>query len=696
MSAAIALHEPQLLLPQFEPKHWVYADFETFYDADYSLKKMTTCDYVRDPRFETIGCAIFDGEESAWMEHSELEAWVRTVPWHEVALVAFNAQFDGFVFAERYGVRPAFIVDPMCMARPYGFDGGVSLENLSERFGVGMKGKEVLEAKGKRRSDFSHEEWLRYGQYSLNDVFLMKAILDAMLADGFPESELWNIDKTIKMFTNPRLFIDEPLLKEYLAEEKARKAGLLSRIEMDRSIILSGDKFANELMKVGIDPPTKLSPKQKNPDGSAKAIWAFAKGDPGMQDLLEHPDDEVRWLAEARIALKSTINETRTERFLRVGANGRTVPVQLNYYGAHTGRWSGGGRMNFQNLERTNKKNPRKGILRKSLLAPLGQKIVAADSGQIEARIVAWLAGHEVLVEAFRQKRDTYSEFASEVYNRRVDRKLKPGEPGYNPDDETAGFVAKICVLGLGYGLGWVKLAMMFLQGAMGGPKVQFTELDAVNIGVDTTKFRSSSRKMETVAKLISRLSFEDLVVHCAVTEKIVYTWRNANDPIVDLWGEMEKVLEVISSDDPESFTFGPNGCLRTERHAIVLPNGMRLRYPGLKYQEDDSLGGFEGYSYLGQYGKVRVKAYGGSITENVVQALARIVVADQMLHVCAVTGFDPCLSTHDEWAFPVPDEKAPWVLHVLQEAMKTTPAWAAGLPLAVDGGFNQSYGLAK
>jgi DNA polymerase len=688
MTAALALHQPQLLLPQLEPKHWVFLDLETYYDAEYSLRKMTTCDYVRDPRFETIGVAVFDGEERAWMEHAEFEAWAKTVPWHEVALCCHNTQFDGFVLAERYGVRPAFLLCTMSMARSFGIDGGVSLENLAERFGVGAKGKEVLDAKGKHRSDFTYEEWQRYGSYSLNDVFLMKAILDSMLADGFPESELWLIDQTIKMFTNARLFIDEPLLRSYLAEEKARKAGLLQRVELDRSIVLSGDKFAKELMELGIDPPMKLSPKQTNENGSPKAIWAFAKSDPGMQELLEHEDDQVRWLAEARIALKSTINETRTERFLRVGGGGRTVPIQLNYYGAHTGRWSGAGRMNPQNLERTNKKNPRKGILRKALLAPHLHKIVAADSGQIEARITAWLAGHESLVQGFRENKDIYSSFASEVYNRPVDRKN-------NPEDETAGFVGKICILGLGYGLGWQKLSQMFLQGAMSGPKVQFRETDAVNIGVDITKFKASESKMNKVQAIASRLGFDDLVVHCAVTDKVVQKYRNANEPIVQLWHSMEDALEVMLEDD-ESFAFGPNNCLRTERHAIVLPNGMKLRYPGLKYQADDSLGGYEGYSYLGQYGKQRVRAYGGSITENVVQALARIIVADQMLHVRAVTGFEPCLSTHDEWAFPVPDAYAPWALHVLQEAMKTPPAWAVGLPLHVEAGFNQSYGLYK
>jgi hypothetical protein len=250
--------------------------------------------------------------------------------------------------------------------------------------------------------------------------------------------------------------------------------------------------------------------------------------------------------------------------------------------------------------------------------------------------------------------------------------------------------------LGLGYGLGWQKLSSMFLQGAMGGPKVQFTELDAVNIGVDLTRFRANDGKMKKVEAMVSRLNKDDLTVHCAVTDKVVQKYRNANEPITELWQTMERVLEVMCSEDGESFTFGPGDCLRTERHAIVLPNGMKLRYPGLKYQEEDSLGGYEGFSYLGQYGKKRVKAYGGSITENVVQALARIIVADQMLHVRAVTGEEPALATHDEWAWVPAVHRAEYVKHVVMESMRTPPAWAAGLPLAVEGGISHSYGLAK
>lgn len=688
MTAALAIRE-QLLVPQWEPKHTLHIDFETFWDQDYSLEKLGTSDYVRDPRFETIGVGVHDGEHRRWMEHEEFVAFAKTVPWHETAVSAFHAQFDGLILSHHYQCFPAFFFCPLSMARSFGLQDSNSLGEIARRLDVGEKGTEAIESKGLRRRDMPIEFWVRYGRYCLNDVELCKAVLER-LGDGFPESELWVINSIVQMFVRPRVFLDAPLLQDYLRDEKARKQGLLARVEKDKSIIMSGDKFAAELRALGVDPPKKPSPKKRNPDGSPVMIWAFAKSDPQMQDLLEDEDEEVRWLAETRIALKSTINETRTERFLKSGVlpDGqlRPVPVYLKYYGAHTGRCSGADKRNFQNLERTNKKNPKKGVLRKGLLAPFAQKFVAADSGAIEAKVNAWLAGHTTLIEAFANKADVYSEFMSEVMGRKVDRKN-------NPEDETLGFVGKICVLGLGYQLGWPKLAGMFLRGAMNGPPVQFGHDMVQQLGIDLNRFVEDEWKMKRVNEMVSRITKEELIVHCAVAEAIVKKWRALNKPIVELWGTMEHVLEAMLDDDAD-YTFGPGDCMRVKRHAIVLPNGMQLRYPGLKYSAafGEDRGGF---SYNGAYGQ-RKYTYGGSLTENVVQALARIIVTDQMLHIKATTGHDPALFTHDDLAYVVPDAEAASFSGYLQATMKVPPQWAVGLPLSVEGGFHQSYGGCK
>jgi DNA polymerase len=268
----------------------------------------------------------------------------------------------------------------------------------------------------------------------------------------------------------------------------------------------------------------------------------------------------------------------------------------------------------------------------------------------------------------------------SVVLNRHVDRKK-------NPEDELPGFIGKICVLGLGYNMGWPKLAENFLKGAMNGPPVKFGWDMAEQLGANVADFMGDAWKMEKLEKMITRVSKEDLVVHCAVTEVIVKKWRELNKPIVQLWKTMENVLEAMLEDEAD-YTFGPNECLRVVRHAIVLPNGLKLRYPGLR--------DVDGYSYLGGYGKQRQYIYGGKLTENVVQALARIIVTDQMLHIKATTGEDPALFTHDELAYLIPDARARAFCDYLHQTMKVAPAWAAGLPLAVESGAHQSYGLCK
>lgn len=692
MTAALAIQAPQLRVPDFTPEHRLVLDFETFWDADYTLRKMTTIDYITDPRFETIGVSVYDGDEAIWFEHHEFAEWARTVPWEKTSVLAHNALFDGGVMSYRYGIHPAILLCTMSMARAYGIDGGVGLENLGGHFGVGKKGDDVEKAKGKHRRDFTKEEWLRYGQYCLNDTALCSGIFDKMIEQGFPEPELYVISATLKMFTEPKLVLDLPLLTQYLSDEQRRKKGLLDRIEIDKSLVMSNDKFAAELRGLGVDPPRKVSvartKKARLADPKAPAVmgFAFAKTDPGMQELLEHEEDEVRWLAEARVAVKSTINETRTQRFLRLGQGGAAVGVALKWFGAHTGRWSATDKTNFQNLQRTNKRDATKGILRKALLAPFGKKFVAADSGQIEARITAWLAGDEELIELFAQNKDVYSAFASQVYGRHIDRKK-------NPEDELPGQVGKVGVLGLGYGQGWYKLAENFLKGAL-APPIQFGWEAAQQMGVDLNKWYQNEKKVEQVRGMVSRLPIEDLQVHCAVSNHVVNTYRNARRPIVELWKTMEQVLVAMLEDEAD-YTFGPNECLRVVRHGIILPNGLMLRYPGLAYSEEETQSMPEGFSYLAQYGKKRVHTYGGALTENVVQALARIVVSEQLLHMMSL-GFEPVTCTHDDISFIVPDAAANWLSYTLQETMKIAPSWAAGLPLSVEGGWHQSYGSCK
>ncbi len=702
-------------MPDFTPQYVLCIDFETHYDADYSLKKLGTEGYVRDPRFETIGVAVDDGEECTWFEDAEFRAWAKTIDWSKCAVIMHHAHFDGLILAHHYGIFPGFFFCTLSMARAIHGPGKIGLEYLMPKYGLGQKGHEVVEAKGKRRKDFTQAEWLQYGVYSMNDVRGTKGIFYAMTDGGeFPESELHLNDAIIRMFTEPVFQLDEPLLTQYLIDERKRKKEMLDRLsetpELLRSVLMSNDKFAELLWSLGIDPPKKISiAKTKaarlvDPKAEPVETYAFAKSDPGMQELLEHPEDQIRWLAEARVATKSTINETRTERFLRLGKSGQRMCVYLKASGAHTHRLSGADGTNWQNLERYNKKKPESGALRRAVVAPVGERVIVADSSQIEARKTAWLAGHEVLLKAFADKRDIYSELASVIYNRHVDRKK-------NPDDFLEGFIAKCAYLGLGYSMGYYTFAATLLRGMLGGPTVQFKWQDAENLDVDLDKFlggKTGERRIKRIKKMPSRITEDEKQLHCAVADKIVRIYRKENEPIVELWKLMGEVIETMYElGEDEQVSFGPGDCLFAERHAILLPSGLKLNYPGLEYRErrkkepeemdDEDEEEYEGgyYSYLGAHNQRR-KIYGGMLTENVVQALARIVITDQLLHIKAKYNRLPASFTHDELIYVAPEQHAAQMSRILEDTMKTPPSWAPGLPLASEGGFAQSYGLAK
>lgn len=676
-----------LIVPKFEPKHFVGIDFETFWDVDFTLKKLTTSDYIKDPRFEVLGAGVkIDGGAAEWLEEDQFRSWVTTWPWEETAIICQHAHFEGLISSWHYGFAPGFWLDTYSLSRALGLPGG--LDELALHFKVGEKGEGLVKSKGKHRKDFTAEEWEEFGDYCKNDIEITEGIIDKMLVD-FPEPELWLADLTIRLFTEPQLMIHEPRLREFLTWERERKEALLARIGLDKKTVGSNDKLAAAFVRLGAEPPRKLSLKAKNPDGSPKEGYAFAKSDPGMQELLEHENDEIRWLAEARIAVKSTQAETRAERFLRMGKDSALMPVYLKTWGAHTGRWTASDKTQFHNLQRTSKKDPRKGALKKALIAPEGQQVVAADSGAIEARGTAWLAGHETLLASFRENRDVYSEFASVAYGRPIDRKK-------NPEDELPGFLGKICCLGLGYGMGWSKLSLTLLAGAMGGAPVQLTEKDAETMGVDLDRYLSNERYAKQREKMVSRLNPEALGIHCACAEHLVKIYRAANDPIVQLWYQMEDVLATMESvEEGEEYTFGPGECMTIVRHGIILPSGFKLRYPGLRCSDEDSLFGKAGYSYLSKY-KQRQHIYGGLACENVIQGLARIVIGEQWLSLKAKYDYKACLSTHDEIVIVVDDAEAPLAKRRMIEEMKIAPKWAAGWPLHAEGGFSKAYGDAK
>lgn len=312
----------------------VTADLETFYDKNFSLSKITTEEYVRSEQFEVIGLGIkFDDGDPQWVPGPEVKEFLKAQDFSDSAILCHNTMFDGAILSWLYGVKPKLWLDTLCMARAlHGVDAGGSLKALAERYQIGVKGDEVIHAIGKRFCDFNPAELSRYGDYCCNDVELTYNLFSRM-ASVFPAKEIKLIDLTIRMFTEPVLGLNLSLLEQHLRDVRDRKAELLRSAGHEQGALMSNDMFAKLLQDMGVDPPKKISAR------TGKEAWAFAKTDEEFKALLDHDDVRVQALVAARLGVKTTLDETRTQRFIEIAKRG-ALPVPLKYYGAHTGRWS--------------------------------------------------------------------------------------------------------------------------------------------------------------------------------------------------------------------------------------------------------------------------------------------------------------------------------------------------------------------
>jgi len=543
-------------------------DFESYYSKTFSLSKLTTEEYIRSKSFEVIGVAVqSDGNDPVWYSGTKANTkkFLDQFDWASATAVAHNAAFDMAILNWHFDIRPKRIVDTLSMARAlHGTNVGGSLAALVQHYNLGAKGTEVNDALGKRRLDFTIDELARYGMYCKNDVVLTYKLLNKLIVD-FPAVELELIDLTVRMFTEPRLELDVEVLTSHLHEVVRAKERLLGKIVDSKEDIMSNPKLAGVLERLGVVPPMKTSLR------TGKQAYAFAKSDQGFKALLEHENPTVQAVVAARLGVKSTLEESRTQRFIDIAGRG-TLPIPLKYYAAHTGRWGGDDKINMQNL-------PKNSLLKQAIRAPDGYMLVDSDSSQIEARTLAWLAGQSDLVEAFERGEDVYKQMASKIYG-------KP-EQDITKDER---FVGKTTILGCGYGMGAEKFQAQL--------KV---------FGVET--------ELDECQRIIN--------VYRATYPKIVELWRYAGDALRAM------------QDGQTTNTLGVEGVLVVDgTEGIRLPNGLYLRYPNLRREDRKGEASGLVYDTKRGRAVVTTRIYGGKVVENVCQSLARIIIGEQMLMV--------------------------------------------------------------
>ena len=601
-------------------------DFETYYDQEYSLSKLTTEEYVRDTRFEVIGVAIkVNNEAVEWASgtNKQMAAYLNEFDWSNSMVLAHNTMFDGAILSWRYGIKPKAWADTLCMARAvHGTNAGGSLKALTERYRLGAKGTEVIAAKGMNRDDFSSAQLSKYGDYCINDVELTYKLFRIM-GKGFPKQELKIIDLTLRMFVEPELDLDLGLLEVHLDDTKENKDRLLEEAGVSKDDLMSNLKFAELLTELGVEPPTKVSLT------TGKETLALAKTDEGFKALETHEDVRVQSLVTARLGNKSTLEETRTQRFIDIAKRG-LLPVPIQYYAAHTGRWGGADKINIQNLP---SRGPNGKKLKNSIIAPEGYMIIDADSAQIEARVLAWLAEQDDLVEAFAKGEDVYKKMASDIYDIDEDKVTKDQR-----------FVGKTTILGAGYGMGAVRFK--------------------------------------------AQLQLSGFDMELKEARRVIKIYRDTNWKINHLWREAQNLLTELTKKNCRQTSLGKEGVLDivAAEKGVRLPSGLLLRYEDLSFETNE-----ENVQFTYKVRNGRNKIYGGKVVENVCQAIARCIIAEQMLKI--TKKYRVVMTVHDSVVCCVPETEVSDAQAYIEKCMRWTPDWAEGLPIDCESGVGRSYG---
>lgn len=622
----------------------VTLDFETYWDKDYSLSKMSTSEYVRDKRFEALSCSIKLGSYSPYCYFGD-EIWKGIdeikIRGGDVILLAHHTQFDGLILTHHYKYTPARWADTLSMSRlllPKYMK--KDLGAVAKYYGVANK-LDQPNFKGKHLKDLTDEDKKAIIAYNNGDVQSCYEIYEIVSKD-FPPTELEIIDMTIRMFTEPVLKVDLKLARQELKLEQLRKETAITASGVDIAVLSSNPKFATELGK-HVNVPMKPSPSVKD-----KFIPAIAKADDELQALRTHPNVNVVNLVEGRLAAKSVIGETRAARLITAGSRGFSLPVYYNYAMAHTLRFSGGDKLNFQNFKQQARVG---GALSSAIRAPKGFKMVRFDFSQIEARLTAWLAEEQWVLDAFFDLRDLYCEFASIAYGRPITKA-----------DIAERFVGKTCILGLGFGMGGLKLQSSLLQ-------------KSVDQGLPPVRL-----ELETCYRLVT--------TYRAQCQKIVALWKFLNDR------GLAAMMAGPGGADKQPLEYKG---VKFSKYKCTLPNGLSLLYPELK---GHVVGAHPMFASAQMYETVqdasyhaadgRSKIYGGLFLENIIQALARIIMTDVMLIIGRK--YRIVMMTHDEVVFLVPNKKAKDALEWALELASAPPDWAPDLPLAAEGSYSDRY----
>jgi len=653
----------------------LFLDYETFYKTranngskSFSLKGKTYVDYIFDERFHTTGLG-FAEDNNEWeyihtpddMQEFADDINKRRASGERIALVAHNTQFDGSILSWLYGTTFDFYFCTQLMAVQDNPTQSKSLANVAIRLWPNdpsmRKGVELASFDGVLYCEFTADDHKNMETYCVQDNFLMREIFFKFLGDGLPVGEIPAMHITLRACIEPQFRIKRSLLQEVQADEEHKKSTAVAEaiaychskhvIEVSPATFSSNPKYKALLERFCVVVPLKMNDKfQMTP--------ALGKGDPAyIKCQIANPHLEP--IFKARAEVKSTIALTRAKKMLAVAdmfaANCPTMaemPMFLNYYGAlNTGRWSGGQKLNQQNL-------PRGGKHRLSLRAREGYKIAVNDLSNIELRVNLWFCEQEDLLAQYEidMNFDMYSDLATDIFGFAVNKK----------DHKNERQMGKAGSLGLGYAMSWFGFQQYLASGPLG---------------------------------------MEPMFVPDEFAKGVKNAYDMKHYMIKNMWKEIEHyVLPVLEIGG--NYRFGRNKSCMAMEGKIHLPSGRVLHYPNTRSEMKETDWGMRRQftcdgARFDRFGvALRRNLHKGLIIENIIQAISRDVLNWQINNIerdFIVNDFGWVIgSVHDEVLTMSVDETVKQAFDNMQYNMRQVPEWGAGMPLASEGGYADDY----
>ena len=633
---------------QFLKDNYFVIDWETYYDKDCTIKGTTTWEYCKHERFHPylVGLAWGGGKDESWAGDPREFDWGRL---EGRIAVAHNRGFDYPVTlkAIEMGLMPDIEIkgwhDTSAMSCYLQL--GRSLQDaMRGAFDEDMS-KEVRDyMKGKTPEDIKAEgKWDDVVNYAKQDAVLEWRLLEHLYPQ-IPEIELELEDLTIRMgeegvkICEPTVEAGIDKLEKALWEAK-RNLPWYDQIDPDTKkpyVVYSQKALALECRKRGIPPPKSL-----------------AQGDKETEKWVAKYKDKLNFVADMQ-------NYNRINKHLktlktmhdRINMHGR-MPYSLMYFGAEvTGRWSGAGGFNMQNLPRDTKFGVN---IRNCIKAPDGHSFIVSDLSQIEARLIWACVGDTESLDLVRKGYNPYEAHAINTMGW-TGGKLKDEDPDLY-------LLAKTRVLQLGYGCGWHK----FYETVQSFGQLKILEGEyALGDKKRFTNFLDSYQK-----KYLAWFNAADSITkkHWVNAFIQVMDYRDKNPKIVKKWREYDS--EYKSRNDGDDMQ-------------IELMNGRLINFWNIREEKDQTK------AKLQKGGGRRSNYYGANLFQNEVQANARNLFSEHMIEIDRL-GYKIVMTVHDEVVVEVENEKLHQAKKDIKRIMTTPPTWC-DIPLDSDTVIMERY----